>query len=55
MRTCIIIRTLYILALLSVKPSSSDQPLWLLYPQLMDNAELDQAKTNAATINIDIH
>ncbi len=47
-----IIPILYLLILLSVKASSTDQPLWLLYPQLMDNRELDHAKTNAATVKI---
>ncbi len=52
MRTRTIIPTLYLLVLLSVNLSSTDQPLWLLYPKLMDNGELDQAKTTGANINI---
>ena len=43
---------LCLVAVLSLKPSSSDQALWLLYPQLMDNKGLETAKTNASTINI---
>jgi len=43
---------LLLVAVLSLKPSSSDQVLWLLYPQLMDNKAMETAKTNASTINI---
>jgi hypothetical protein len=53
MRTTMATSMFYLVIALSLQPSSSDQPLWLLYSKLMDNRELDHAKTFAATINID--
>lgn len=45
-----IIPILYLLILLSVKSSSTDQSLWLLYPNLMGNRELNHAKTTGETV-----